>query len=674
MKEPVSSSPEKEPSFTKLASPFKKGVSKTGGDCAILPVYEKSQSLDFAMGIAETYFSTEYWKSNISSESIHLKEEHGRKHSQDLGFMEQKTPSDIVPCNEPKTVAGNSLSQKDPGLNNMGSHTTVNLTNLSLAGASSTICYDVPDFHSTQAMQDSDISCLINEVSLTNDSDAGSSVSALIGQMDVTDDQLNLTGVSSPPGISTKKMTMRLVHSPQTLPNYPSTTYDYQSPIVYSTPEATMTSTPETTECSLYTVLHEASLSSASNHEFVSKHTCQNTNHCAEDTCALLSCISSASMRKANPKRKCGTNWESLGNSCLSDSSDLENTIVVPLACINSTGSSLMEADGTLQDLLITAYEYKREDMSHLASPLKLKHNQDTLQYNERICGNLNREDLHSAELVKESKYSSEKNRYLPYPEHQSVAHLCKNYLQISEAQNDFLNMSQRANVGSSSMPKHALPLPPTAQTQPSPCKSKSLGDLTSEDISCNFESKYKYISKGFITSGMRDKMAAALKAKKPQDTNSLTEQLRKLVSFDQEEGCPPFCSQQNDDCPKMLVRKLSSRSQSRVRNIASRAKERQEANKQQQLSNAVSHVTGVVLRNKPSVLPHIVNRHSTGSYIASYLDTFNADNLERRGVPEGACTTLRNGYNDRFYTDDSLLETKSSEDDKPEIYFLLRL
>ncbi|XP_066476730.1 1-phosphatidylinositol 4,5-bisphosphate phosphodiesterase eta-1 [Tiliqua scincoides] len=675
VKEPASSSPEKDPSFTKLASPFKKGIPKID-DGATLPTCEKSESLDFAMGIAETYFSTEYWKSSISSESVHSKKELGRENGQELSSTDQKTLADSVLCNDKKTVAGNCLP--DPALNKSKSHTIVNstLTNLSLKDVSLALCYDVPDSHSTPGTQDSDISCLINEVSLINDSDAGSSVSALIGQVDVTDDQMNLADVSSPSGISTKKITIKPVHSPQALPNYPNTTFDYQAPsmtpTVYSKPEAMMISTPKTTECSLYSIIHEASLSPPSNHKFVSKSACQDTNHCAEDICALLSCISSASTRKANPKRKCGTNWESLSNSC--DSSGLENTIVVPLACINSTGSSLMEADGTLQDLLITAYEYKREDMTHLASPLKLKHNQDTLQYNERICGNLNSENLHSANLVKESKYSSEKNRYLPYPEHQSVAHLYNNYSQISDAQNDLLNISQRANMDSFLMPKNVLSYPsPATQTQPSPCKSKSLGDLTSEDISCNFESKYKYISRGFITSGMRDKMVAALKAKKPQGTDSLTEQLRKLVSFDQEDGCPPFCSKQNDDCPKMLVRKLSSRSQSRVRNIASRAKERQEANKQK-LSNAVSNVTGVVLRNKPSASPHVINRHSTGSYIASYLDTFNADNLEGRGIPEGACTTLRNGYNDRFYTDDSLLETKSSEDDKPEIYFLLRL
>ncbi|KAJ7324623.1 hypothetical protein JRQ81_017643 [Phrynocephalus forsythii] len=223
-------------------------------------------------------------------------------------------------------------------------------------------------------------------------------------------------------------------------------------------------------------------------------------------------------------------------------------------------------------------------------------------------------------------------------------------------------------------MPKNALSsYPPAAQKQPSPCKSKSLGDLTSEDISCNFESKYKYISRGFITSGMRDKMAASLKAKKPQSTDALTEQLRKLVSFDQEDGGQPFCSKQEDDCPKMLVRKLSSRSQSRVRNIASRAKERQEANRQK-LTNSSSNTAGVVLRNKPPGTPHIINRHSTGSYIASYLDNFSPDDLGGRGVPEGACTSLHFRHRDQFYVDDSLLETKSSEDDKPEIYFLLRL
>ncbi|XP_053161578.1 1-phosphatidylinositol 4,5-bisphosphate phosphodiesterase eta-1-like isoform X2 [Hemicordylus capensis] len=676
-KELVSSPPEKE-SFTKFASPFKKGVPKTGG-CATLPVCEKAESLDFAIGIAETYFSTEYWKSNISSAAAHLKEELEREKNEDLSCMAQTSMEDTVLSKEQKTVAGSSLPQEDKKPN-IESHTVVNsaLTNLTLADASSATCYDVPDFHSTPAMQDSDISRLINEVSLTNETDVGSSVSSLIEHLDVTNDQMNLAAISSPPGVSSKNISMKSTYLPSTLQNYPNTAFDPQVPSVtpivsLSTLEATMTSTPETTGCSLYTIIHEASLSPDSSHELVDKVA---KDHCAKDTNAVLSCISPGSMLKANPKRKCGTNWESLDNShsSISDSSDLEYNIAVPFTCVNSTGSSLMEVDGGFQDLLITAFEYKREDLSQLASPLKLKHNQDSLHYNESIFGNLNSKDLCSANLIEDFKCRSEKNQYLPCPEHKKVDLLYNNYLQISDTQNNLLNLSQRVTMDSSLRSKNALPYPsPTAQKQPSPCKSKSLGDLTSEDISCNFESKYKYISRGFITSGMRDKTVAALKAKKSQATDPLTEQLRKLVSFDQEDGCQPFCSKKNDDCSKMLVRKLSSRSQSRVRNIASRAKERQEASKQK-LSNASGNVTGVVFRNKPSVSPHIINRHSTGSYISSYLDNFNADDLEGRGVPEGACTTLRYGYNDQFYSDDSLLDTKSSEDDKPEIYFLLRL
>ncbi|XP_062988134.1 1-phosphatidylinositol 4,5-bisphosphate phosphodiesterase eta-1 [Elgaria multicarinata webbii] len=677
--EELVSSGEKDSSFTQFAYSFKSDVPKTG-NYATLPAYEKPEGLDFTVGIAETYFSTEYWKSNLSSASVHLKEEFEREKNEGIYCMGQKTLVDTTSCKEDrKTVALISLAQGDQETN-IKSHPVVNstITNLSLADTSSPTCYDVHDFHSTPAIQDSDISHLINEVSLTDESDMSSSVSALIEQVDVKNDQSNLT-VSSPPGISKLFINMKSTHPPPILPYDQNKTFDHQSlritpigPASNSTPEITMRSTPETTECSQYTIIHEAPLSPSSCHESMGKLVCKDPSHGAEDRCIM----SSATMLKGNPKRKCGTNWESLSisNSCISDSSDLEHTIVVPFTCANSTGSSLMEVDGELQDLLITAYEYKREDMSQLASPLKLKHNQDTLYYNKTVCEHLNSVDLHSANLVEDLKFRSEENQYLPYTEHQSADSLYNNYLQISDTQNEWLNIAQTANVDSPPLPKNALLSPSlTAQKQPSPCKSKSLGDLTSEDISCNFESKYKYISRGFITSGMRDKMVATLKAKKPQVTDSLTEQLRKLVSFDQEDGGQSLCSKQNDDCPKMLVRKLSSRSQSRVRNIASRAKERQEANKQK-LSNASTNVTGVVLRNKPPVPPHIINRHSTGSYIASYLDNFSADDLEGRGVPEGSCTSLRFGYSDQFYTDDSLLETKPSEDDKPEIYFLLRL
>lgn len=221
---------------------------------------------------------------------------------------------------------------------------------------------------------------------------------------------------------------------------------------------------------------------------------------------------------------------------------------------------------------------------------------------------------------------------------------------------------------------RSALAFPPSpAIKQTSPCKSKSLGDLTSEDISCNFESKYQYISRSFVTSGMRDKKLAAMKTMRPHSTDALTEQLRKLLSLDQDDSQQMLYSRRLDeDCPKALVRKLSSRSQSRVRNIASRAKERQEASKQK--SSTAGSIAGVVLWNKPSASPHVVNRHSTGSYIARYLGSFPEEAAEGRGRPEGTCAAWHRGCAERLCAHSPLLQLEPDGDEKPEVYFLLRL
>ncbi|XP_062832757.1 1-phosphatidylinositol 4,5-bisphosphate phosphodiesterase eta-1 isoform X2 [Anolis carolinensis] len=667
---------EKDSSFIAFVPSFENFAPKTD-DYTTLHAYEKPDGLDFVTGIAETYFSTEYWRNNLSSASVHEKKEPESEENKDLCSVDQKLWEG---AEKHKTEASSSVP-KEHKETMIKSHTLVNstITNLSLDDSFSSACHDVQGFHYTPAIQDTDISHLISEVSLTDESDLSSSVSALIDQADVTSGQTNLTIVSSPPEVDKKIFNVKSTHSPHMVSCDQNEMLGCKSPKVtqvelpaYSTPEMTIITTPVTTECSLYTIIHEAPLSPTSSlHVSADKLDNENTTRCVEEPSTVSSCISSVTQLKSDPKRKCRTNWESFSdsNSCFSDASDLERTIFAQFPPANSAGSSLMEVDGELQDLLITTYEYKREDMSQLASPLRLKHNQDTLYHSKAICEHPYSVDIHSANQVEDGKFKNEKTQYFPYSKHQNGDILYNNYFQFSNTQNEVLNISQTANVS-----KNALPLPSfPAQKQPSPCKSKSLGDLTSEDISCNFESKYKYISRGFITSGMKDKMVATLKAKKPQTTDSLTEQLRKLVSFDQDDSCQSFCSQQNDDCPKMLVRKLSSRSQSRVRNIASRAKERQEASKQK-LSNTSSNVAGVVFRNKPSMTPHVINRHSTGSYIASYLENFNADDVESRGVPEGACTSLRFGYSDRFCTDDSLLETKPNEDDKPEIYFLLRL
>ncbi|XP_035478412.1 1-phosphatidylinositol 4,5-bisphosphate phosphodiesterase eta-1 isoform X3 [Scophthalmus maximus] len=237
--------------------------------------------------------------------------------------------------------------------------------------------------------------------------------------------------------------------------------------------------------------------------------------------------------------------------------------------------------------------------------------------------------------------------------------------------------------------------------TAPSQCKSKSLGDLTSEDISCNFQSKYHIISRSFITPHMRKQKRMGESTFQSQSCDPLTEQLRRLVSLEGDDGdkerplspqlheaksplpqpqatsTAPVSPRDTDDSPPPLTRRLSSRSQSRVRHINSRARERQqEALKPRPgvVINSTTSIGGVVFRNKPASQNPPANRHSTGSYIVGYLDQ-----MEDRGLPEGACTSLRYGngdhYGDRYYTDDSLPNANSSNSvSEPEVYFLLRL
>ncbi|KFQ85030.1 1-phosphatidylinositol 4,5-bisphosphate phosphodiesterase eta-1, partial [Phoenicopterus ruber ruber] len=361
--------------------------------------------------------------------------------------------------------------------------------------------------------------------------------SALIGQFDVTDDQTNLTMVSSLHGTSSQTFSAMATH-PHLI------TVDLNSPCkhnftiaksikspLFSTPDTTMFSSPETAEYSVYTIIHEATLTPASECRTHSELVCKKKLNSRENNLPSCPCPSPLSLLNANPKRTCGPSWEApmSASSFASNSLIFEETLVDPPTGENSESSSLVEVDGDSQDLLVTACEYKREDMSQLASPLKLRQKQDT------------------------GHGDKQKNVMCPSERSQ-------------------LNMH-------SPVLKNALAFPsPSAIKQTSPCKSKSLGDLTSEDISCNFESKYQYISRSFISSGMRDKKLAAMKNMRPHSTDALTEQLRKLVSLDQEDSRQTLSSRQIDeDCPKALVRKLSSRSQSRVRNIASRAKERQE-------------------------------------------------------------------------------------------------
>uniref|UniRef100_A0A8B9DB06 Phosphoinositide phospholipase C n=1 Tax=Anser cygnoides TaxID=8845 RepID=A0A8B9DB06_ANSCY len=554
-------------------------------------------------------------------------------------------------------------------------------TGPSLTDTSSPARSDAPDLHSTSAMQDSDISRLIEEVSLVSESELDSAVSALIRQLDVTDAQTNLTVLSGLHGTGSQTFSAMparpcLLTAELSTPckNDFITTKSIKSPL-FSTPDPALFSSPETAEYSVYAIIHETSLTPPSEYKTHSGLVCKKKSNSVENNAPSTPCSSPLSLPSANPRRKCGMSWEATksAGSLASSSLIFEETLVDPPTGENSESSSLVEIDGDSQDLLVTACEYRREDMSQLASPLKLRQEQDSRRCGERTFGNCAAVELCAAALDCSDSFRTA-GRKLPFPVCENVDFLHHHH--HADKQKDAMCSSKGSQLNvRSSVLKSPLAFPPSsAVKQTSPCKSKSLGDLTSEDISCNFESKYQYISRSFVTSGMRDKKLAAMKTMRPHSTDALTEQLRKLVSLEQEDSHQMLYARQiEEDCPKALVRKLSSRSQSRVRNIASRAKERQEAASKQRSSHT-SSIAGVVLRNKPSASPHVINRHSTGSYIARYLSSFPGEDVEGRGIPEGACAALHYGCSDQLCARSSVLQLEPNSDDKPEIYFLLRL
>ncbi|KGL96987.1 1-phosphatidylinositol 4,5-bisphosphate phosphodiesterase eta-2, partial [Charadrius vociferus] len=141
--------------------------------------------------------------------------------------------------------------------------------------------------------------------------------------------------------------------------------------------------------------------------------------------------------------------------------------------------------------------------------------------------------------------------------------------------------------------------------------KSKSLGDLTSDDIVCTFESKYRSISRSFVTRSMREQRRSSGLRSSVKSQDELTEQLKKLTAFQQKNditspiSLDPTESEEEGESLGLL-RRSSSRSQSRVRYIANRAKQAQERQRLQSLGQ---------LSGSP---------------------------IEERGNPEGACSVAK--------------------------------
>ncbi|XP_075293297.1 1-phosphatidylinositol 4,5-bisphosphate phosphodiesterase eta-2 isoform X2 [Opisthocomus hoazin] len=175
--------------------------------------------------------------------------------------------------------------------------------------------------------------------------------------------------------------------------------------------------------------------------------------------------------------------------------------------------------------------------------------------------------------------------------------------------------------------------------------KSKSLGDLTSDDIVCTFESKYRSISRSFVTRSMREQRRSSGLRSSVKSQDELTEQLKKLTAFQQENditspiSLDPTESEEEGESLGLL-RRSSSRSQSRVRYIANRAKQAQERQRLQSLG------------------------HLGGSPI------------EERGNPEGACSVAKAVCMDiaspAVFT--SQLKNQTDHNTDTEVFFMLKL
>ncbi|XP_068772064.1 1-phosphatidylinositol 4,5-bisphosphate phosphodiesterase eta-2 [Struthio camelus] len=177
-----------------------------------------------------------------------------------------------------------------------------------------------------------------------------------------------------------------------------------------------------------------------------------------------------------------------------------------------------------------------------------------------------------------------------------------------------------------------------------SQAKSKSLGDLTSDDIVCTFESKYRSISRSFVTRSMREQRRSSGLRPSVKSQDELTEQLKKLTAFQQANditsptSLDPTESEEEGESLGLL-RRSSSRSQSRVRYIANRAKQAQERQRLQSLGQ---------LSGSP---------------------------IEERGNPEGACSVVKGVCMDvaspTVFTSQPKNQTENTD---TEVFFMLKL
>ncbi|KAI4896230.1 hypothetical protein NFI96_004350, partial [Prochilodus magdalenae] len=491
-----------------------------------------------------------------------------------------------------------------------------------------------PSNQHRMSLQDSALSRLIDAVSLGNGHDTCGSISALIGQFEITADQTNLdlSSGSRPSKISVPPTSNHLSSTPlKILQESPQ-----KAPQIV---ERSLPSSPETTEPAAFTILDEEELSPDSMYDCSDHTICNDVNTASSSRGASPSKLTIGRATEQNGgwisyrDEDYRNQYQSTGSSRHWGYEGYRETSINSTAsdrflmCHGSASSSLMEVeinvDGDPLDISMTLVPSQHDRqwnsdlwLSNHPSPLhRPTYNPSSTLQNPNVA-------CLSSKSKPQSRYNSNTSSGSSWD---------------TRDKNNLAYGAQRFQNGYDRPPQGDSSLKPAAPEgyngiylaqSPSPCKSKSLGDLTSEDISCNFQSKYKVISRSFITPAMRDHRRMEGMANRSQSTDPLTQQLRKLVTLEDAE-----CPQDPESLPPVLSRRLSSRSQSRVRHIASRARERQQ---------------------------DALKRPAGGAPEAE---------LEDRGLPEGSCTKLRYGYRDQCHADDSVLPSDSCHSSEPEIW-----
>ncbi|KAM9316036.1 1-phosphatidylinositol 4,5-bisphosphate phosphodiesterase eta-1 [Gastrophryne carolinensis] len=600
--------------------------------------------------------------------SLHL--EYGKPSSDDIREFNDTFTSESEDENKEVKYSGSIVKDSRPkALSNsfsravLATETSTNNINelLSVSHISSTMSINANNLQSTAAILENDISQIINEVPSINESELGSSISALIRQFETTDDKVSLTCASTLNGINNHRQFSQhsgMITPANSTPKKLCSGSNHVDRLFNSTNDITVFSVPETMEYSVYTIITEEKLSPDAGNTLMAANII-GANEKSVGDIRTSPCKLSYPEIKPKPvkvqypelKPKPVSRDVPLSSDFIYRKNNFPNEIV-SVSPIIVSNSGPPEVQKVSQG---PSHSFLEKDLKHRSSSLSYQHphtndiNSRKLFQTHTLNANVSRQGItNSDRKVEQQEFSQLYKEY--------------NQTQFSKVPKD-----NQYGVQSGNLHIPHIPRIPSCSTQgskqASPCKSKSLGDLTSEDISCNFESKYKRINKGFLLSGNAEDTVH-------KSTDTLTEQLRKLVSYDQEDcNKPIYCEEDEWEKPTPLTRKLSSRSQSRVRNIANRARERLEASKSKQVSPLPN---GVVLRNKPSSISRPVNRHSTGTYIAGYCSNF--DSVEGRGIPEGACSSQIYGHKDQFCRDHFTYQAEPCNIDEPEVYFLLRL